>query len=93
MSIRLIAMDLYRVIKEVEKLEKEMENAPFEKRRSIRGNLPKLRKARAESKRQIQSMLEVKKEPPLKNLISVMNGVGFLGVICLHQNFYRWRIY
>ena len=60
MSIRLIAMDLYRVIKEVEKLEKEMENAPCEKREALE---IKLRKARAEE-RQIRGMLEVKKEPP-----------------------------
>lgn len=60
MSIRLIALDLYRVIKEVEKLENEMENTPFEKREALE---TKLRKARAEERR-IRAMLEVKKEPP-----------------------------
>lgn len=60
MSIRLIALDLYRVIKEVEKLENEMENIPFEKREAL---ATKLRKARAEERR-IRAMLEVKKEPP-----------------------------
>jgi hypothetical protein len=60
MSIRLIAKELYRIIKEVEKLEKEMENAPFEKHEALE---IKLRKARAE-KRQIQGIFEVKKEPP-----------------------------
>jgi hypothetical protein len=60
MSIRLIAKELYFLIKEVEKLEKEIENAPFEKHEALE---TKLRKARAE-KRQLQSMLEVKKEPP-----------------------------
>jgi hypothetical protein len=60
MSIRLIALDLYRVIKEVEKLENEMENTPFEKREAL---ATKLRKARAEERR-IRAMLEVKKEPP-----------------------------
>jgi len=59
MSIRLIALDLYRVIKEVEKLENEMENTPFEKREAL---ATKLRKARAEERR-IRAMLEVKKEP------------------------------
>jgi len=57
MSIRLIALDLYRVIKEVEKLENEMENTPFEKREAL---ATKLRKARAEERR-IRAMLEVKK--------------------------------
>lgn len=60
MSIRLIALDLYRVIKELEKLENEMENTPFEKREALE---TKLRKARAEERR-IRAMLEVKKEPP-----------------------------
>ncbi len=60
MSIRLIAQDLYRVIREVEKLEKEMEKAPFEKREALEN---KLRKAKAEE-RQIRAMLEAKKEPP-----------------------------
>jgi hypothetical protein len=41
-------------------LEKEMENAPFEKHEALE---IKLRKARAE-KRQIQGIFEVKKEPP-----------------------------
>ena len=59
MSIRLIAKDLYRIINEVEKLEKEMENAPFEKREAMEN---KLRKARAEE-RQIRAMLDAKKEP------------------------------
>jgi hypothetical protein len=58
MSIRLIAMELYRVIKEVEKLEKKMENAPFEKREALE---IKLRQARAEE-RQIRAMIETKKE-------------------------------
>ncbi|MCU0614609.1 MAG: hypothetical protein MUD09_05940 [Desulfobacterales bacterium] len=59
MSIRLIAMELYRVIKEVEKLEKKMENAPFEKREALE---IKLRQARAEE-RQFRAMIETKKEP------------------------------
>jgi hypothetical protein len=60
MSIRMIAIDLYRAIKEVEKLEKELENAPYEKREALAN---KLRKAKAEE-RQMRGMLEVKKEPP-----------------------------
>ncbi|MFO8083612.1 MAG: hypothetical protein R6U27_04750 [Desulfobacterales bacterium] len=62
MSIRLIAKDLYQAIKEVERLEKKLENAPFEKREALEN---KLRKARAEE-RQIRNMLEAKKEPSKK---------------------------
>lgn len=57
MSIRLIAIDLYRAIKEVEKLEKELEKAPFEKREALES---KLRKAKAEQ-RQLRGMLDAKK--------------------------------
>lgn len=57
MSIHLIAIDLYRAIKEVEKLEKELGNAPFEKREALENEL---RKARAE-KRQLRAMLDAKK--------------------------------
>lgn len=65
MSIRLIAKELYRIIKEVEKMEKEMENAPFEKRNALE---IQLRKARAEE-RKIRGMLEVKKEPPRGSML------------------------
>lgn len=57
MSIRLIAIDLYRAIKEVEKLEKELGNAPFEKRETLENEL---RKARAEQ-RQLRAMIDAKK--------------------------------
>ena len=60
MSLRLIAQDLYRAIKEVEKLKKQLEAAPYDKREAIED---KLRKARAEEKL-IRGMLEAKKEPP-----------------------------
>jgi hypothetical protein len=58
MSIRLIAKDLYRAIKEVEALENEIENAPYEKREALKF---KLRKAKAMEK-QLRGMLEVKKD-------------------------------
>lgn len=45
MSIRLIAKDLYRYQKEVEQLEKELAQAPFERKASIE---EKLRKAKAQ---------------------------------------------
>ncbi len=60
MSIRLIARDLYRLKREVEALEKELQEAPLEKRDEIRN---RLRKARAEKDR-VQGILDGAKEPP-----------------------------
>ena len=60
MSIRLIAKDLYRLQKEVEALEKQVEDAPLEKRETIRESI---RKARAERDR-MQRILDGAKEPP-----------------------------
>ena len=60
MSLRLIAQDLYRAIKEVEKLEKELENTPYDRRQGVEN---RLRKARAEE-RMLRGMIEAKKEPP-----------------------------
>jgi hypothetical protein len=48
MSIRLIAQDLYRLDQEVEKLEKQLEKAPAEKREKPENQL---RKKRAERDR------------------------------------------
>lgn len=45
MSIRLIAMDLYRLYREVTELEREIRNAPPEKSAELKD---RLRKARAE---------------------------------------------
>lgn len=59
MSLRLVARDLYRAIKEVEKLEKKIADTPYEKREGLENML---RKAKAEE-RQIRGMLEAKKEP------------------------------
>lgn len=56
----MIARDLYRALKEVEKLEKELENAPYDRRESLE---VRLRKARAEEKL-LRNMIEAKKEPP-----------------------------
>lgn len=55
----MIAKDLYRAIIEVERLEKQLISAPFEKREALENML---RKAKAEE-RQIRAMLEAKKEP------------------------------
>ena len=45
MAIRMIAEELYRLIKEVEALEKALQNAPLDKRAAIE---ERLRKAKAE---------------------------------------------
>ncbi len=61
MSIRLIAKDLYRLIKEAEDLQKKIEMAPYEKRAKLE---EQLRKANAEVK-QMRDMLEGQKDRPL----------------------------
>ncbi|GEM_PF-1167176 len=43
MSIQLIAKDLYRLIKEVEKLEEQIRNTPFEKRKKMEDDLRKMK--------------------------------------------------
>jgi uncharacterized protein (DUF3084 family) len=60
MSIRLIAKDLYRLQREVDKLEKELENALGSDRDICQD---RLRKAKAERDR-IRKILEGTKEPP-----------------------------
>ena len=45
MSVRLIAQDLYRIIREVEKLEKELLSAPVQNHEILKD---RLRKAKAE---------------------------------------------
>lgn len=59
MSIRLIAKELYRAQKEVERLEAELAAAPYEKQDAIKD---KLRKAKAEWQ-QIRRMLDGEKAP------------------------------
>ncbi len=59
MSLQLIARDLYRALKEVEKLEKELEAASYDRREALENSL---RKARAEE-RMLRNMIEAKKEP------------------------------
>lgn len=58
MPIRMIAQELYRTIRIVESVEKELENAPFEKREAIKD---KLRKLKAERDR-MRAVLDGKKE-------------------------------
>ena len=60
MSIRLIALDLYRLTKEVEKLEREIKKAPEEKKPELEQRLRQLKAERNTMKK----ILEGKKEPP-----------------------------
>jgi uncharacterized protein (UPF0335 family) len=57
MPIRMIAQELYRLLQEVERLEKELNNVPFEKQADIKDQL---RKAKAERDR-LRAILEGKK--------------------------------
>ncbi|MGE0086387.1 MAG: hypothetical protein AB7S75_18415 [Desulfococcaceae bacterium] len=61
MSIRLIARDLYRLIREAEEIQKKIEMAPYEKRAKLE---EQFRKATAEIK-QMRDMLDGQKDRPL----------------------------
>jgi hypothetical protein len=58
MPIRMIAQELYRLLQEVEKVEKQLQNTPFEKHEEIKDQL---RKLKAERNR-VRDILEGKKE-------------------------------
>lgn len=58
MPIRMIAQELYRLIQEVERLEKKIKSVSFEKQAQI---IDQLRKTKAERNR-VQAILEGKKE-------------------------------
>jgi protein-arginine kinase activator protein McsA len=58
MPIRMIAQELYRLIREVERLEKKIKNTPFEKQADIKDQL---RKIKADKVR-VQAILEGKKD-------------------------------
>ncbi|MGB5990757.1 MAG: hypothetical protein WBG61_00405, partial [Desulfobacterales bacterium] len=58
MPIRMIAQELYRLIQEVERLEKNLKSVPFEKQAKIKDQL---RKTKAERDR-MHAILEGKKD-------------------------------
>ena len=58
MPIRMIAQELYRTIRMVESVEKELETVPFEKQEAIKD---KLRKLKSERDR-MRAVLDGKKE-------------------------------
>jgi hypothetical protein len=62
MSIRLIARDLYRLIREVSELEKQIDDAPLERQEAL---TDELRKAKVERDR-LQRALDGSKESPTK---------------------------
>jgi hypothetical protein len=61
MPIRMIAQEFYRLLQNVEKVEKQLKNAPFEKHEEIKDQL---RKLKAERNR-VRAILEGKKERKL----------------------------
>jgi hypothetical protein len=63
MSIRLIAKDLYRLIREVSEREKQIDEAPLEKRDAL---MDELRKAIVERDR-LRRALDGSKESPTKS--------------------------
>jgi hypothetical protein len=62
MSIRLIARDLYRLRREVEKLETELASAPADQHEKLEANL---RKARVEHNR-LRGILDGQKDSPAR---------------------------
>ena len=63
MSIRLIARDLYRLIREVAELEKQIDDAPPERQEAL---TEELRKVKAERDR-LRCVLDGSKERPSKS--------------------------
>jgi hypothetical protein len=63
MSIRLIARDLYRLIREVSELEKQIDDAPLERQEAL---TDELRKAKVERDR-LRRALDGSKESPTKS--------------------------
>ena len=59
MSIRMIAKDLYQLIREVEKLERKIEDTPWENQAALKDQL---RKSKAE-RNQMRKVLEGCKDP------------------------------
>jgi hypothetical protein len=66
MSIQMLAQELYRLLQEVEKIEKKLENAPPEKKEAIKD---KLRKISAERNR-IRAALDGRIDRQSKHHIS-----------------------
>ena len=65
MSIRLIARDLYRLIREVSELEKQIDDAPLDRQEAL---TDELRKVKAE-RDHLRQVLDGSKESPTKSYI------------------------
>ncbi|MDY6953911.1 MAG: hypothetical protein SWE60_20580 [Thermodesulfobacteriota bacterium] len=63
MSIRLIAQDLYRLEKEVEKLKEQYRSAPFQDREAIK---ERLRRVKGERNRMRRALDGAKESPPCR---------------------------
>lgn len=63
MSIRVIAKDLYRLQKEVERLEQELANCPPEKRAELQRALEEARSARDKARMTLEG---AKETPPYR---------------------------
>ena len=64
MSIRLMAIDLYKLIRDVEKLENRIENTHYEKRGKMEDQL---RKLKAERNRMREAVDGQKDAPPARS--------------------------
>ncbi len=53
MSIRMIAKDLYQLIREVEEIEKQLKDAPVEKQDELKDQLRKVRAERERMRRML----------------------------------------
>jgi hypothetical protein len=58
MSIRLIAKDLYRLQQEVERVEKRLEGAPYEKQADLKEKLRKLNAERFRMRRILDGQID-----------------------------------
>jgi hypothetical protein len=63
MSIRLLARDLYRLIREVEALEKRIESAPCEDRDELTDRLRKLKAERDRMRRMVDGGQDAPSHP------------------------------
>ena len=63
MSIRLLARDLYRLIREVEALEKRIESAPYEDRDELTDRLRKLKAERDRMRRMVDGGKDAPSHP------------------------------
>jgi hypothetical protein len=64
MSVRLLAKDLYRLVKEVEKLEKQIMEAKLEQKAALNDQLRKLKAERNRLRSALEGRKESGQQPP-----------------------------